>query len=211
MRFSKRVFIGDADLAEGRLLQRKFDNLRLNLARDPVRHDRLLTGDFLQRQIAAFVVEFFEPADRRRRRLCHAPRPVFRDRAASELGRGRHPAYRQRPARRALGRHPGRGDARVFEERAAHVRGKISRLTAEQAMTLRSTPLSTGQFLLNPISWFCGLAFHLASIFRMPQLASCFPRQQESRLDRHGASGGGVSLARNSTSLSTPDSTLNVV
>jgi isoquinoline 1-oxidoreductase beta subunit len=29
-----------------------------------------------------------------------------------------------------LGRHPGRGDARVFEERAAHVRRQISRLTA---------------------------------------------------------------------------------
>ena len=39
------------------------------------------------------------------------------------VGRGRHPAYRKRPARRALGRHPGRGDARVFEERAAHVLG----------------------------------------------------------------------------------------
>src|SRR6202023_1189119 len=65
----------------------------------------------------------------------HASRPVFRDRAASELGRGRHPAYRKRPARRALGRHPGRGDARVFEERAAHVRGQISRLTAAAKQT----------------------------------------------------------------------------
>ena len=71
-----------------------------------------------------------ERADRRRRRLCDAPRPVFRYRAASELGRGRHPEYRKRPARRALGRHPGRGDARVFEEWAAHVRRQISRLTA---------------------------------------------------------------------------------
>jgi hypothetical protein len=34
-----------------------------------------------------------------------------------------------------LGRHPGRGDARVFEERAAHVRGQISRLTAAAKQT----------------------------------------------------------------------------
>src|ERR1700730_2358496 len=36
---------------------------------------------------------------------------------------------RKRPARRALGRHPGRGDARVFEERAAHVRDKFLVIT----------------------------------------------------------------------------------
>jgi predicted SnoaL-like aldol condensation-catalyzing enzyme len=38
---------------------------------------------------------------------------------------------------RALGRHPRRGDARVFEERAAHVRGQISRLTAHHILKPR--------------------------------------------------------------------------
>src|ERR1700731_2447933 len=56
----------------------------------------------------------------------------FQGSAASELGRGR---YRKRPTRRALGRHPGRGDARVFEERAAHVREQIPRLTAAAKQT----------------------------------------------------------------------------
>ncbi len=35
-------------------------------------------------------------------------------------------------------------------------------------MTLISTPLSIGQFLLNPISRLCSFAFHLVSISRMP-------------------------------------------
>jgi hypothetical protein len=51
-----------------------------------------------------------------------------------------HPAYRKRPARRALGRHPGRGEARVFEERAAHVRGQISRLTPFSARAIAQSP-----------------------------------------------------------------------
>jgi hypothetical protein len=52
---------------------------------------------------------------------------------------------------------------------------------------------------------FDGFAFHFPN--------ALIPRAdpyEESRLDRHGASGGGVSLADTSTSLSTPDSTLNV-
>jgi hypothetical protein len=49
--------VGDTDLAERRLIEREGDNLRLNLRRDPVRHHRLLARDFLQRQLATFVVE----------------------------------------------------------------------------------------------------------------------------------------------------------
>ncbi|MGB7045842.1 MAG: nuclear transport factor 2 family protein, partial [Methylocella sp.] len=80
----------------------------------------------------------------------------------------------------------------------------------EQAMTLGSTPPSIGQFLFRLISHLCGFALWFPfPVCRYPP--SCSLRPQESRLDRHGASGGGVSLARISTSLSTPDSTLNVV
>jgi hypothetical protein len=53
--------VGDTDLAEGRLLQGKCDNLCLDLRRDPVRQDRLLAGDFLQRQLATFVIELLKP------------------------------------------------------------------------------------------------------------------------------------------------------
>src|SRR6202022_3315060 len=56
-------FVGDADLAEGRLLQRKFNDPRLDLGRGPVRQDRLLTADLLQRQLAAFVIEFLEAVE----------------------------------------------------------------------------------------------------------------------------------------------------
>jgi hypothetical protein len=56
-------FVGDADLAEGRLLQRKFNDPRLGLGRGPVRQDRLLAGDFLQRQFAAFVIKLLEPVE----------------------------------------------------------------------------------------------------------------------------------------------------
>jgi hypothetical protein len=38
-------FVGDADLAEGRLLQRKFNDPRRDLGRGPVRQDRLLAAD----------------------------------------------------------------------------------------------------------------------------------------------------------------------
>jgi hypothetical protein len=40
--------VGDADLPEGRLLQRKLNDPRRDLGRGPVRQDRLLAGDFLQ-------------------------------------------------------------------------------------------------------------------------------------------------------------------
>ena len=40
-------FVGDANLAEGRLLQRKRNDPRLDRGRGPVRQDRLLAGDFL--------------------------------------------------------------------------------------------------------------------------------------------------------------------
>ena len=56
-------FVGDADLAEGRLLQRKFNDPRLDLGRGPVRQDRLLTADLLQCQLAALVIEFLEAVE----------------------------------------------------------------------------------------------------------------------------------------------------
>src|SRR6202040_2040458 len=49
--------------AEGRLLQRKFNDPRLDLGRGPVRQDRLLAADLLQRQLAAFVIEFLEAVE----------------------------------------------------------------------------------------------------------------------------------------------------
>ena len=55
--------IGDTDLAERRLLQRKGNDPCLDLRRGPVREDRLLPGDFLQRQLAAFLVELLEPVE----------------------------------------------------------------------------------------------------------------------------------------------------
>jgi hypothetical protein len=54
-------FVGDADLAEGRPLQRKGDDPRLNLGRGPVRQNRLLAGDFLQGKLAALLIKLLEP------------------------------------------------------------------------------------------------------------------------------------------------------
>src|ERR1700731_1354183 len=62
-RKATRTLVGDADLAEGRLLQRKFNDPRRDLGRGPVRQDRLLTADLLQRQLAAFVIEFLEAVE----------------------------------------------------------------------------------------------------------------------------------------------------
>ncbi len=56
-------FVSDADLAEGRLLQRKFNDPRLDLGRGPVRQDWLPAADLLQRQLAAFVIEFLEAVE----------------------------------------------------------------------------------------------------------------------------------------------------
>src|SRR3982074_1506852 len=56
-------FVGDADLAEGRLLQRKFNDPLRDLGRGPVRQDRLLAADLLQRQLAAFVIEILEAVE----------------------------------------------------------------------------------------------------------------------------------------------------
>jgi hypothetical protein len=47
-------------MAERRLLQRECNNLCLDLGRNPVRQDRLLATDLLQRQLAAFVVKLLE-------------------------------------------------------------------------------------------------------------------------------------------------------
>ena len=52
----------------------------------------------------------------------------------------------------------------------------------------------------------------LVDVVREGKFATnCSLRSRELRPDRHGASGGGISVAETSTSLSTPDSTLNVV
>src|SRR3979411_449360 len=56
-------FVGDADLAEGRLLQRKFNDPLRDLGRGPVRQDRLLASDLFQRQLAAFVIEILEAGE----------------------------------------------------------------------------------------------------------------------------------------------------
>src|ERR1700730_3493470 len=56
-------FVGDADLAEGRLLHRKFNDPLRDLGRGPVRQDRLLAADLLQRQLAAFVIEILEAVE----------------------------------------------------------------------------------------------------------------------------------------------------
>jgi hypothetical protein len=56
-------FVGDADLAKGRLVQRKLNDPRRDLGRGPVRQDRLLAGDFLQGELAAFVIELLESVE----------------------------------------------------------------------------------------------------------------------------------------------------
>jgi hypothetical protein len=45
------------------LLQRKFNDPRRDLGRGPVRQDRLLAADLLQRQLAAPVIEFLEAVE----------------------------------------------------------------------------------------------------------------------------------------------------
>jgi hypothetical protein len=52
--------IGDANLAEGRLLKGKRNDGVLNLLRHAVLQHRLLAADLLQRQLATLVVEFLE-------------------------------------------------------------------------------------------------------------------------------------------------------
>src|SRR3981189_2828788 len=52
-----------AHLAEGRLLHRKFNDPLRDLGRGPVRQDRLLAADLLQRQLAAFVIEILEAVE----------------------------------------------------------------------------------------------------------------------------------------------------
>jgi hypothetical protein len=52
--------VGDADLAEGRLLDGQRDNGVFDLLRHAVLHNRLLAADLLQRQLAAFVVQLLE-------------------------------------------------------------------------------------------------------------------------------------------------------
>jgi len=52
--------IGDANLAEGRLLNRKCNDSVLDLLRHTVLQHRLLAADLLQRELAPLVVEFLE-------------------------------------------------------------------------------------------------------------------------------------------------------
>jgi hypothetical protein len=52
--------VGDADLTEGRLLQRKLDDDRLDLGRRPVLQDWLAPRQFLQRKLAAGVVKLLK-------------------------------------------------------------------------------------------------------------------------------------------------------
>jgi hypothetical protein len=49
-------FVGDANLPEGRLLDRQRHNGILDVSRHTVLQYRLLAADLLQRQLAAFVV-----------------------------------------------------------------------------------------------------------------------------------------------------------
>ena len=56
-------FVGDPDLAEGRLLQRKFNDPCLDLGHGPVRQDRLLAAHLLQGKFAALIVELLEPVE----------------------------------------------------------------------------------------------------------------------------------------------------
>src|SRR4028119_1763106 len=55
--------VGDADLAEGRLLQGKLTNHRLNLRSGPVRQKRLAPGQLLQGKLAAGLVELLEAVE----------------------------------------------------------------------------------------------------------------------------------------------------
>ena len=53
-------FIGHADLAVGRLLDRQVDDGLLDLRLHPVAQDRLAAGDLGQRELATLLVEFLE-------------------------------------------------------------------------------------------------------------------------------------------------------
>jgi hypothetical protein len=53
-------FVGHAHLAQRRLLHRQLHDGFLNMLLDPVLDARLATADFLQRQLAAFLVQFLE-------------------------------------------------------------------------------------------------------------------------------------------------------
>src|SRR3954447_26244956 len=55
--------VGDADLAEGGLLQRQLDDERLDLRRRAVGQKRLLAGQLLQGEFAASVVELLEAVE----------------------------------------------------------------------------------------------------------------------------------------------------
>jgi hypothetical protein len=56
-------FVGDTDLPEGRLLDRKRNDSVFNLLRHSVPEHRLPATDFLQRQLAALVVKFLEAVE----------------------------------------------------------------------------------------------------------------------------------------------------
>ena len=56
-------FVGDADLAEGRLLNGQRNDGVFDLLRHAVLQHRLLAADLLQRQLAAFVVELLEAVE----------------------------------------------------------------------------------------------------------------------------------------------------
>jgi hypothetical protein len=58
--------------------------------------------------------------------------PLFRIRRPGKLYRGRHSSHRKRPARRTLGRDPGRGHARRIEERAPDVRRQLPELIGQR-------------------------------------------------------------------------------
>src|SRR4029453_9158691 len=55
--------VGDADLAEGGLLQREVDDEGLDLGRGPVGQQRLLAAQLLQREFAAGLVELLEAVE----------------------------------------------------------------------------------------------------------------------------------------------------
>src|SRR5215475_5514246 len=55
--------VGDADLAEGRLLNSQFNDGVLDLLRHPVLQHRLLAADLLQRQLAALVLKLLEAVE----------------------------------------------------------------------------------------------------------------------------------------------------
>jgi hypothetical protein len=56
-------FVGDPRLAPGRLIDRHRRHRCLDLRGDPVLQNRLAARQLLQRQLAAFVVEIFEPVE----------------------------------------------------------------------------------------------------------------------------------------------------